>query len=59
MDPDLDLATQFMARATTAACAAAIHVHIKTHCNLQEQFEKVFTMLEGRLVAVDEAVDHR
>jgi AcrR family transcriptional regulator len=57
VDPDLDLATQFMARATTAACAAAIHVHVQTHGDLQEQFEQVFTMLEGRLAAVDDVLD--
>lgn len=59
VDPDLDLATQFMARATTAACAAAIHVHVKTRGDIQAQFEQVFAMLEGRLGAVDEvaAVD--
>jgi AcrR family transcriptional regulator len=59
VDPDLDLATQFMARATTAACTAAIHVHVKTHGDLQAQFEQVFRMLEGRLAAIDEVVDHR
>jgi AcrR family transcriptional regulator len=59
VDPDLDLPTQFMARATTAACAAAIHVHVKTGGDLQAQFEQVFTMLEGRLDSVDEVVDLR
>jgi AcrR family transcriptional regulator len=59
VDPDLDLATQFMARATTAACAAAIHVHVKTHGDLQAQFEQVFTMLEGRLATVDDVLDPR
>lgn len=54
VDPDLDLATQFMARATTAAFTAAIHVHVKTHGDLQELFEKVFTMLEGRLAIADQ-----
>ena len=59
VDPDLDLATQFMARATTAACTAAIHVHVKTHGDLREQFEQVFRMLEGRLSAVDDVLDTR
>ena len=59
VDPDLDLATQFMARATTAACAAAIHVHVNTHGDIQAQFEQVFAMLEGRLAVVGEVMDHR
>jgi AcrR family transcriptional regulator len=47
VDPDRDLSIQFMARATTAAFTAAMHVHIHTHGNLEAQFEHVFTLLEG------------
>jgi AcrR family transcriptional regulator len=59
VDPNVDLGTQFMARAIAAAIAAAIHVHVQVRGNLQDQFEQVFAMLEGRLAAVDDPVADR
>jgi AcrR family transcriptional regulator len=47
VDPDGDLRIQVIARTTSAACTAALHVHVKTHAALETLFDGVFSMLEN------------
>jgi AcrR family transcriptional regulator len=47
VDPDRDLPVQLTARATVAACTAAIHVYVHAHTDLERLFEDVFALLEG------------
>jgi AcrR family transcriptional regulator len=51
VDPDHDLRVQVIARATSSACTAALHVHINTHESLQTLFDGVFEMLENGVAA--------